>query len=165
MTTPRIEDLVDISKYRYVWPYAGNIVLTSMGEVHIPRGMLADGATGVPDRCPVAWFAHDRLYVRPVVTLPLLGVERRLTKREVDSIYRELLSRNGHAILGLIREAGLQWFPVTSHISRSMWERARAAEAADPEGWVLAHQVPASRNWHFPSIYTRDAVWIGDCAA
>ena len=140
-------------------PYDCNVAVPQ-GTIRLIRGMLSDGATGVSDLCPEAFFSHDLSFLYPVT---LEG--KRLTKQQVDYGYYYVLKNNGHALRGIIRYVGLQYFPGTSYISSRIWSKYRLIEeamASNYQEWLSQeHFVPRKACFQFPSIYTKDAVWIG----
>jgi hypothetical protein len=77
---------------KYVCPFRW-LMNTRYGEVCIPRTMTSDGSSGPAlDRCPPAWWAHDRLYVSPWVRSG--DRLRMLTRMQCDLVYSLILTRH-----------------------------------------------------------------------
>lgn len=153
MSCKHISDVVDVQRYSRVVP-DDTIVRTWRGDLLLPRGMLSDGATRVIDICPEAWFAHDLLCRYPVIN------GHRISKWEADMLYGWILLRNGH-IAGVWRPAGMLVVPGAAHVSWRMWHDQRQREIDEPEWWLTECMVPFPDYWHFPTIDTVDAVYIG----
>jgi len=133
-----------IHKFPYVCPFSWRIQ-TPFGRVYIPKGWLSDGATGVPDVCPPAFFTHDRLYAWPFIN------GRRIGKAKCDLIYGILLFKHWRPFRAFERPVGLTLF------GWSAWNKCREREKAD-EHWWHEQIVDHAAEWDFPSFYSRDAV-------
>jgi len=155
---PTIENVVNLRRYPYVCPFSMR-VHTSFGNVLIARGFLSDGDSGVPDLCQEAFFAHDKLYIHPVVERK--GNVIRISKFKCDIVYGEILMRRYRWFHAVIRPIGLTILGKTHQI----WNDYRVRESANACWWVEpgpeSHMVPLAADWEFPSFYTRDAVWKG----
>jgi len=146
---PRIDQIVDVEHYKYVW---GSHQAIRHGDwvVHVPYGLMSDGASWVPDRVHAAFWVHDRLYLSPWADYK--NVRKRVKKRQADLLYSMIaLSRiSPLAVLhGLILATG---------VNRSVWRKYRAQDEA---ALIESHTVPRPLCWDFRTQYTRDAVWLG----
>jgi len=153
--TQIITDVVDIKAFPYVCPFPMRVA-TSYGRIHIAKGFLSDGASGVPDLCRAAFFGHDKLYLHPVVEVD--GVQYRLGKMQCDIAYGQILMRNHRWFRAVLRPIGLTFLRKTHQI----WNDYRLKEAANANWWTEGDDtriVPYSSCWEFPSFYTKDAVW------
>ena len=146
---PRIDQIIDVSKYKYVW---GNHQAIRCGDwlIEIPYGLLSDGSSCVPDRVPEAWWAHDRLYLSPWAYYK--GIRKRVSKRKADLIYARIGLKRANPIVAL---EGLM---LSTGINRAVWNKYRAQDEAL---LIEAHTVPRPLCWNFRTQYTRDARWIG----
>lgn len=143
----KITDAVDCEKYPYVMPF-NQTIKTYLGPLYLVRGLLADGATGVLDLSKPAFFAHDLLYIRPIIE------GRRIRKWQCDIIYGQILFRNWRLLSAIYRPIGLQIF------GHGAWRKYRRQEKENPDFWQ-SHIVPKPQLWLFPGYKTEDAVWIG----
>ena len=170
---------IDTHRFKYVWNYenvhvpvtirhpeTGGLIVVS---IHIPYGMLSDGASGVRDLDITAFFPHDRLYISPWVTTQC-GNRIRLNKKDCDLVYCQLLAISGHEFAAWFRFRGLygwrigRWtFPLSARMSQHTWDDYRMKEEAEGEDWwIKDHTVPhALSEWEFPTMFSKDAVFIG----
>ena len=147
--TPLIRDVVDLSKYKYVWRNHGGI---RCGDwlIQIPYGFMSDGASGVPDLLPDAYFVHDRLYASPWGYYR--SVHKEMSKRQCDLMYAKIgLRRLNFRIVfrGLLLSTGINGF---------IWQDYRKQ---DPDKLLESKIVPKALCWNFPTQYIADAVWDG----
>ena len=157
--------------YPWVWNEHGWVIVPG-GRVHIPFGMLSDGASGpgIRDLDPEPFFAHDRLYRLPEICRaphPLNTDDPRRHKRisriRADVTYGVLLWQRWRVIEAAVRPLGLlayTWLPWAS------WARYRAAERRMGRlawrGYVAAcWTLPDAEHWLLPTKRTRDAVYVG----
>ena len=140
---------IDTKKYPYVCPFNMSIP-TPWGRVVVPRGFLADGASGVIDLCKEAFFAHDRLYLCPEVE------GKRIGKFKCDLIYGWILMKAWRIGRAFIRPLGLSIFGWVA------WNKYRKKEKKNPNWWLQKHVVRNAYKWDFPSFYSKDAVYTGD---
>jgi len=147
--TPRIQDVVDCKRYKYVW---GGEKAIRVGDwlVYIPHGLLSDGASCVPDRLPEAFFAHDRLYLSPWAYYR--GVRKRLTRRQCDMMYLRIGLRR-RVWLVVLEGAGLVF-----GAGRKAWNDYRSQ---NEDTLIESHTVPRAACWQLISNRTTDAEWIG----
>jgi len=147
--TPRISQVVNVSRYKYV--YASHQAIR-IGDyvINIPYGMLSDGSSCVPDRVPAAWWAHDRLYLSPWAMYK--NVRVRISKRKSDMIYARIGLKHANPIVFL------EGCILATGINRRVWKRYRKR---DEEKLLQLHTVPKATQWHFPTQFTREATWIG----
>ena len=150
--TPRIGDVVDLGRYKYVWTGARSIRIGNI-VVDMPYGLLSDGASGVPDRLPFAFWVHDRLYLSPYATIS--GVRTRLTRRQCDLIYAKIGLQHRVFIVAL------EGIALALGLGRRAWKRYRKQ---DESKLIESHIVPRSMCWDFPTQYVAEAVWVGHLA-
>lgn len=145
---------MDVRRWPYVCPFNWTIK-TRVGNVQIVKGWLSDGASGplIADLCPTAFFAHDKLYTRPYLSLD--GRLVRVTKTQADFIYGWILVRHWRIVRGIERFVMLQIF------GGKAWDGYRSREKIDHDFW-MDHIVPKTGQWEFPSFRTADAKWIGE---
>jgi len=146
---PRIDQVVDVEHYKYVWG-SHQAIRHDNWVVHVPYGLMSDGASCVPDRLPRAFWAHDRLYLSPWADYK--NVRKRLSKSQCDMLYARIGLAHANPIVfaeGLILATG---------INRSVWRKYRAQDEA---ALMESHTVPRPLCWDFRTQYTRDAVWLG----
>jgi len=150
--TPTIGDVVDVDKYKYVWRVHGGI---RCGDwlIAAPYGLLSDGATGVPDRCPEAFFGHDKLVLSPYAYYK--NVRKKLSRKQCGKMYARIGLRRGLVAVWLEGMA-LAYLG----LDKPVWNKYRAREAAG-EDLIATHTVPHAACWSFPTQYTRDAIWTG----
>ncbi len=67
----------------------------------VPQGRQSDGATGVRDLCPEAFFTHDEFCIDPY-----WDDGTPITNWEASREYRKILKRYGHKIRGWVRHYG-----------------------------------------------------------
>ena len=146
---PDVSAVVNVAKYKYVWRTHGGI---RVGDwlIPIPYGFMSDGDSCVPDRQPLAYFGHDRLYASPWAIFK--GVVKELTKRQCDWMYSKIGIRKFNLIVFL---RGL--FLATG-INNRVWKLYRERDQA---ALIESKIVPKAMCWDFPTQYTRDAVWVG----
>jgi len=147
---PKIQDFIDLKKYPYVCPFNLKIQ-TKYGEVLVPRGFLADGASGfcIIDLDEEAFFVHDLLYLMGNIK------GEKITKHQADKIYGKMLWDNHRYFRAFIRPLGLLMF------GGKAWKKHREAEKVNPLHW-MERFVPHKYSWEFPNWNTEDAVWIDD---
>ncbi len=150
----KIECEVDLKKFPYVCPFA-MVLKVKAGDIYIPRGLLSDGASGVPDRCREGYFAHDKLYLCPEVEVKERVV--RISKYKCDSSYRQIQRQNNQYGWAALYWVGLTMFPPSYFV----WRYYRKREKKNSAWWVTERMVPHAACWKFPSFYAKDAVWIG----
>ena len=147
--TPDIRQIVDCTHYRYVWTEPRQI-RAGQWLIDMPRGMMSDGASGVPDRCPLAWWPHDRLYLSPWA---VRGGRRVLVgKRQADMIYAMQGLRAGLPIVWL------EGVALATGINFPVWRAYRRRDEAE---LIASHIVPRAARWQFPTQMLADAVWVG----
>jgi len=150
--TPKIEDVVNVSHYRYVWSGA-QFIQCGNWRIRTPTGLLSDGATSVPDRCPDAFFAHDSLFLSPFAYYK--SVRKELSRRQCDKIYAQIGLRN--CLLSVCFEGmAMAYLGISAPVWRKYRSRAKAGE-----NLIESHIVPRAACWKFVTRYTRDAIWIG----
>jgi len=146
---PKIADVVDINKYKYVWRNHGGIRVGNW-VIPVPYGMMSDGDSGVPDRQPEGFFGHDRLYASPFAYFK--GIHKELSKRMCDWIYSRI-GLNRFNIIVFLRGLFL-----ATGINNKVWKNYRKQ---DPAKLLKSKIVPKALCWEFPTQYIRDAFWIG----
>jgi len=146
---PRIEQIVDVEHYKYVWDTHEDI---TVGNLRIPMiyGFLSDGATLVYDWNPEGFFAHDMLYARPKAFYK--NVLKDLKKWKCDLIYSRIGLKHKNPIV-----IGRGLFLATG-VNKIIWNKYRAM---DQEKLIGGKIVPHAQCWEFRSNETRDAVWLG----
>ena len=144
---PRIEDVVDVKRYPYVWS-GPRAIRVGNWLIHMPRGLLSDGASGVPDRLPAAYFAHDRLYLSPWAYYK--GVRKRLHKRQCDMIYAQIGASRRVWIVAF------EGIALACGLGRKVWRKYRKQSE---DMLIETHTVPRAMCWDFISDRTADAVW------
>jgi|GEM_PF-3840237 len=163
------EELVNLDKFPWVCPEM-HVEPTSLGDVHMSRGFLLNGASGlkfslfgflvdpVGDLDPRASGSHDKLFQDPYVVRH--GVRVRVTFKEANAIYAELLCRYHLRSVARTREAGLNVF------GRIAWTKYRINELRGIHNVV--DFLPKPMCWEFPlnsdgrpSWQLERAIWIG----
>ena len=146
----RIED-VDVTRWKYVCPFHWTI-RTPVGEKHIARGFLSDGASYVFDLSPEAFFFHDAAYLDPTIG----GLRR--GKIVIDMVYGVILARHWQVISAAVRPIGLGIF------GWGTWRQYRRLER-DPAAWaelMRSRFLPDATHWLLPGFSTYVARYIGD---
>lgn len=146
---PKIADVVDLDKYKYVWRNHGGIRCGNW-LIPIPYGFMSDGASGVPDRLPEGYFAHDRMYASPFAYYK--GVHKQLSKRKCDLLY----ARIGLNKLNIV--VALRGLLLSTGINRVVWNNYRKQNHLE---LLESKIVPKALQWNFPSQFLDDAVWVG----
>ena len=158
-----------VEKFKYVNP-TGRIVYTPVGGIALPRGLLSDGATKVPDLSEEGFFYHDKGYILPVTV-----DNKRMSKWQLDFAYGYLLFKNSKKHKGLkraymqfaaiARPFGLQYFSPTAKISRKIWDEYREVEYR--MGYEYSdyihdrHILPRAQCWDIPTTDINDVTWRG----
>ena len=147
--TPRISQVVDVDRFKYIWRNHGGI---AVGNWRVPMvfGMLSDGSSGVPDRVHDAFWAHDRLYLSPYAYYK--GVHRRVSRIRADLIYAQIAASRFN-VIGILHGAGL-----ICGAGRKAWRNYRRQDSTK---LIQSRVLPKPHCWQFPTQHTRDAVWIG----
>jgi hypothetical protein len=141
----RVLELAYLRGNKYVCPFNWAIP-TRFGDVHVPFAMLSDGSTAVPDRCPKAYWAHDRLFLAPSV-MTGIGVRRELTRNQVDCVYADVLRMHKLYFEALWSRAGL-WM-----VSWALWNENVKLRAQIGEGELLRyHTLPKPGIWAISSF-------------
>ena len=161
----KITDIVRVKKFPWVCREDWQI-RTPIGIVYVCRGFLSDGASGVPDLCPEAFFAHDRLYLLPEIHPTTGATTIRLTRWQCDQLYGWILRHPTmlpvwspyRYLSSFWRPVGLQCLPA----ARKAWNKYRRLERMDRHWWAQERVVSKERNWIFPTYRTADAVWLYD---
>jgi|GEM_PF-6119039 len=154
-TAHAIRDAMIRRGLRRVTPRSLRIVHPDHGEDRVPRAMAFDGATGVRDLCLQCEARHDWAYVVGEVN------GQPVTKDWADRMLRDCYHGRGFTWVCWRRYIGLAWFPVTSQLSRRIWERSRRCD-----GHVRLQRefmLPDPDRWEFPggSWLLREAVYCG----
>ena len=143
----QIQDVVDVDTLPYVCPFNMHVD-TPWGKIHVPRGFLSDGASGVLDLSKEAFFTHDRLYVCPEIDGERIG------KAKSDIIYGYLLFKDKRFIRTILRPLGL------FVLGWPAWSGYRKREVEDKGWWLQERIVPPNTCWNFPDWHTKNAVFI-----
>jgi len=132
--------------YKYVCIHLWRIE-TRYGLVCVPMAMLSDGSSAwARDKCPEAWWAHDRLFLSPEVITPN-GKLIRLTFNQCNVVYCDILAKYHMPILGVIRYLAL------SFGSRRVWRLYRDQEAKLGKATLIrAHSLPHPHLWNIDSF-------------
>jgi len=138
----RVRNVLMQLGYLYVSPFDRKIA-TFLGAVHVPRGLLSDGASGgAPDHDSAAehWWAHDRLYLSPWIQR---GERRiRVSRRQADLIYAVKLMRSWHPI-----EAAVSYIALRA-AGDLAWDRYRTLEQElGPDMLFALHCLPHRDLW------------------
>jgi hypothetical protein len=141
--------VIDVDRYKYVWA-SHQSIRCGKWVIHIPYGLTSDGASGVPDRVPAAFWSHDRLYLSPWADYK--GKRTRVKKRRADMIFSALGRKAGNLIVWL------EGLVLATGINRMVWCRYRKREESM---LILLRTVPRAMCWEFPTQFTCDACWLG----
>jgi len=113
---------------------------TKHGTAIVPKGFITDGATGVFDLEPEAWFLHDLGYL--IGGLIIDGSLNVTSKIYLDWLYAKVLTRNHRPVRGFVRFCGLQspisWYLWRKHrkSDQTPWQkRVYDGSIVDPDGW------------------------------
>ena len=123
-------------------------ITTRYGVTSVHNAMLGDGSSGPAlDRCPRAYWAHDKLYIYPMV-IGKDGKCRILNKFQCDLAYASLLTRNWMPVDAAISFTGLT---IGGFGAWNKYKRLRKSPGTNMilEGFTLPHrelwEVPSNR--------------------
>jgi hypothetical protein len=167
----KIEDVVDLRRFKYVQNEANVIIPTRYGDLRLIYALISDGASNVVDLCFKAFMGHDQLNLIPIVYRKEIDNEGhvryqaiRLNHLQVDTVYGDLLADKKlplFRIAGFIRSRFLMAY---NFLPFSAWARYRRQEKR--MGWcnweahvMRTRVVPHATCWWFPDIKLKNAKW------